>query len=250
MSKRWFNEHRADPWRRKARQEGYRARSAYKLKQIQEKFPVLRKGDIVLDVGCAPGGWTQIATEAVGDEGLVIGVDLQTTAPVEGAHLIVGDIRDDLVRSTINDTLRGRPINTVISDISPDITGRYDIDQAVSIELVGMVADYTLPMLNSGGAFIAKIFQGPGLDALIAALKRRFSKVHRFSPVASRNASSEIYIVCRNLKPHHGALKQTVTGEIEGALSKLGIVMQEDDEEDIVPPITGFTVHRRTSEEE
>ena len=128
MSKRWFIEHRADPWRRKARQEGYRARSAYKLKQIQEKFPVLRKGDIVLDVGCAPGGWTQIATEAVGEDGLVIGVDLQTTAPVEGAHLIVGDIRDDLVRSTINDTLRGRPINTVISDISPDITGRYDID--------------------------------------------------------------------------------------------------------------------------
>ena len=98
MSKRWFNEHRADPWRRKARQEGYRARSAYKLKQIQEKFPVLRKGDIVLDVGCAPGGWTQVATDTVGEDGLVIGVDLQTTAPIEGALLIAGDIRDDLVR--------------------------------------------------------------------------------------------------------------------------------------------------------
>ena len=241
---------RKDHYRKLAHEEGYRSRSSYKLKELHKSYRMIGAGHYVLDLGCAPGGWTQVATEAVGSEGLVIGVDLQTTAPVEGAHLIVGDIRDDLVKSTIDDTLRGRSINSVISDISPDVTGRYDIDQAVSIELVGMVADYTLPMLNPGGAFIAKIFQGAGLDALIAALKRRFSKVHRFLPVASRNASSEIYIVCRNLKPHHGGLKQTVTEEIFGALSKLGIVMQIEDEEDIVPPITGFTVHRRTTEEE
>ena len=243
MSKRWFSEHRSDPWRRKARQEGYRARSAFKLKEIQEKFAPIRHGDTVLDVGCAPGGWSQVACELVGIEGLVVGVDLQTTSPIEGAVFIVGDIQDKVTQDSTREAFQGRVINTIISDISPDISGRYDIDQAISIDLVTMVCDYSLPLLNPGGAFITKVFQGPGLDALVKALKRRFSKVHRFSPISSRNASSEIYLVCKNLKPHHGALVQTVEDEILNSLAKDGIV-DNSEEEEIIPK-TGFSVHRR-----
>lgn len=244
MSKRWFSEHRSDPWRRKARQEGYRARSAFKLKEIQDKFNPIRDGDAVLDVGCAPGGWSQVACELVGREGLVVGVDLQATSPIDGAHFIVGDIQDEIIQDATREAFNGRVINTVISDISPDISGRYDIDQAVSIDLVTMVCNFSLPLLNPGGAFITKVFQGPGLDALVRALKRRFSKVHRFSPVSSRNASSEIYLVCKNLKPHHSGLIQTVGDEINDALSKEGILDDGDDEDEIVVK-TGFSVHRR-----
>ena len=244
MSNRWYSEHRSDPWRRKARQEGYRARSAFKLKEIQEKFAPIRDGDAVLDVGCAPGGWSQVACELVGRDGIVVGVDLQTTSPIEGAHFIVGDIQDSLVQDSTRAAFQERVINTVISDISPEISGRYDIDQAISIDLVTMVCDFSLPLLNPGGAFITKVFQGPGLDALVKALKRRFSKVHRFSPISSRNASSEIYLVCKNLKPHHGGLVQTVGDEIIDALARDGIVDHSDDDDDIVVK-TGFSVHRR-----
>ena len=242
MSKRWYSEHRSDPWRRKARQEGYRARSAFKLKEIQEKFFPIRHGDTVLDVGCAPGGWSQVACELVGNEGMVVGVDLQTTSPISGAFFIVGDIQDRVTQDSTREAFQGRVINTIISDISPDISGRYDIDQAISIDLVTMVCDFSLPLLNPGGAFITKVFQGPGLDALVRALKRRFSKVHRFSPISSRNASSEIYLVCKNLKPHHGALVQTVGDEILNSLAEDGIV---DNPEDEVIPKTGFSVLRR-----
>ena len=243
MSKRWYSEHRSDPWRRKARQEGYRARSAFKLKEIQEKFTPIRYGDNVLDVGCAPGGWSQVACELVGKEGLVVGVDLQSTSPIDGAYFIVGDIQDKVTQDSTRETFKGRVINTIISDISPDISGRYDIDQAISIDLVTMVCDFSLPLLNPGGAFITKVFQGPGLDALVRALKRRFSKVHRFSPISSRNASSEIYLVCKNLKPHHGGLAQTVEEEILKSLAKDGIVDNSEDEEIVTK--AGFTVHRK-----
>ena len=164
MSKRWYSEHRSDPWRRKAKQEGYRARSAFKLKEIQEKFAPIRYGDTVLDVGCAPGGWSQVACELVGNEGIVVGVDLQTTSPIEGAYFIVGDIQDEVTQDSTREAFQGRVINTIISDISPDISGRYDIDQAISIDLVTMVCDFSIPLLNPGGAFITKVFQGPGLD--------------------------------------------------------------------------------------
>ncbi|MBA45291.1 MAG: 23S rRNA methyltransferase [Euryarchaeota archaeon] len=243
MSKRWYSEHRSDPWRRKARQEGYRARSAFKLKEIQEKFSPIRLGDAVLDVGCAPGGWSQVACELVGNDGIVVGVDLQTTSPMDGAFFIIGDIQDKIIQDATREAFQGRVINTIISDISPDISGRYDIDQAVSIDLVTMLCDFSLPLLNPGGAFITKVFQGPGLDALVRALKRRFSKVHRFSPISSRNASSEIYLVCKNLKPHHGGLIQTVGDEILDSLAKDGIVDNSNDDEIIAK--TGFSVHRK-----
>ena len=198
MSKRWYQENRRDPWRRQAKSKGYRARSAYKLKQIQEKFQLIRKSDVILDVGCHPGGWTQVSVEEAGLEGVVIGVDLKSTSPVEGASIIQGDISKQETIDRIEELLDGRELNVVLSDISPKLTGRYDTAQAISLELSTMTLDVAMGILAPGGAFVTKIFQGVGIEGLILAAKDRFANVQRFAPMASRNASSETYLVCRN----------------------------------------------------
>ena len=195
MSKRWYQENRRDPWRREAKSKGYRARSAYKLKQIQEKFQLIRESDVILDVGCHPGGWTQVSVEEAGLEGVVIGVDLKSTSPVEGASIIQGDISKQETIERIEELLNGRELNVVLSDISPKLTGRYDTDQAISLELSTMTLDVAMGMLAPGGAFVTKIFQGVGIEGLILAAKDRFTNVQRFAPMASRNASSETYLV-------------------------------------------------------
>ena len=201
MSKRWYQENRRDPWRRQAKSKGYRARSAYKLKQIQDKFQLIRESDVILDVGCHPGGWTQVSVEETGPEGVVIGVDLKSTSPVEGASIIQGDISKQETIDRIEELLDGRELNVVLSDISPKLTGRYDTDQAISLELSTMTLDVAMGMLAPGGAFVTKIFQGVGIEGLISAAKDRFTNVQRFAPMASRNASSETYLVCRNRLP-------------------------------------------------
>ncbi|MEC7743706.1 MAG: RlmE family RNA methyltransferase [Candidatus Thermoplasmatota archaeon] len=236
MSKRWYQESRRDPWRRQARSKGYRARSAYKLKHIQERFSIIRKGDVVLDVGCHPGGWTQVASEEVGEEGVVIGVDLLATAPVEGATVIIGDITEEATIQQIREALDGREINTVISDISPRLTGRYDTDQAISLELSTTVLDVAMYVLNPGGTFITKAFQGTGIEGLVEAARDRFSNVQRFAPTASRNSSSETYLICRNKLPRvrkRGA-GLTAMEQVSKHLAGLGILTgkQEVEEEE------------------
>ena len=141
MAEHWVENHRRDSWRRQAKAGGYRARSAFKLKQIQQRFELLREGDVVLDVGCHPGGWAQVAVELVGETGTVIGIDLQATQPVDGAVLLTGDVTDPLIQSRLLEVLDGREINAIVSDISPDITGNWDIDQSVAMSLVAMVFD-------------------------------------------------------------------------------------------------------------
>ena len=182
MSKRWYQENRRDPWRRQAKSKGYRARSAYKLKQIQDKFQLIRESDVILDVGCHPGGWTQVSVEETGPEGVVIGVDLKSTSPVEGASIIQGDISKQETIDRIEELLDGRELNVVLSDISPKLTGRYDTDQAISLELSTMTLDVAMGMLAPGGAFVTKIFQGVGIEGLISAAKDRFTNVQRFAP--------------------------------------------------------------------
>ncbi|MEE2748016.1 MAG: RlmE family RNA methyltransferase, partial [Candidatus Thermoplasmatota archaeon] len=184
MSKRWFQAHQRDTWRRQARSKGYRARSAFKLKQIQEKFQLIREGDLVLDVGCHPGGWTQVSVEETGPNGIVIGIDLLASSPVDGAHMVTGDVTDADSQESILALLQegqkvdgsylppisdeeSRLFNTIVSDISPRLTGQYDRDQAISLELVAMVFDFTLPLLAPGGAFVTKIFQGTGIEGVV-----------------------------------------------------------------------------------
>ena len=201
MADHWIENHKRDSWRRQAKASGYRARSAFKLKQIQERFNLLEKGDIILDVGCHPGGWAQVATELVGKDGWVIGVDLEGCQPVEGAVLLVGDITEPHTQQRVESELKGRSLNSIISDISPNITGKWDMDQALAMDLVTLVFDFSLPFLCKGGSFVTKLFQGVGVEELIEVIRPYFYDVRRFSPHASRNSSSEVYLICRNFMP-------------------------------------------------
>ncbi|MDC0555949.1 RlmE family RNA methyltransferase [Euryarchaeota archaeon] len=251
MSKRWYQENRRDPWRRQAKSKGYRSRSAYKLKQIQERFDIIRKGDYVLDIGCHPGGWTQVAVEEVGEDGYVIGVDLLSTSPVEGATIIIGDITNPKTVEQINQELEGYYLNCVISDISPRLTGRYDTDQAISLELSTMVLDAAMPILNPGGSFVTKIFQGVGIEGLIEAAKMRFSSVQRFAPTASRSSSSETYLVCRNKLPkiRKEAEGRTAYEHLKDHLKKLDIVVDYEEEKDNTDTIIGYRKYAGRKEE-
>ena len=201
MADHWIENHKRDPWRRQAKASGYRARSAFKLKQIQERFKLIDKGDVILDVGCFPGGWTQVALELVGEEGDVVGVDLDPCQPIEGAVLLVGDITDPHTQDRVLAYLNGRQLNSIISDISPNITGKWDMDQAIAMTLVTEVFDFALPFLCKGGHFVTKLFQGVGVEELINAVKPHFEDVRRHSPHASRNSSSEVYLICRRYQP-------------------------------------------------
>jgi len=248
MSKRWYQENRRDPWRRQAKSKGYRSRSAYKLKQIQEKFQLIRESDAILDIGCHPGGWTQVSVEESGPEGLVIGVDLKSTSPVEGASIIQGDISDQDTIDRIGELLEGRELNVVLSDISPKLTGRYDTDQAISLELSTMTLDVAMEMLASGGSFVTKIFQGVGIEGLIRAAKDRFSSVQRFAPMASRNASSETYLVCRNRlpKPRKSARGKSAFSQVQEHLTAVGVNFEGEDESEEIA--TGFRTIRKNNE--
>ncbi len=230
MADHWIENHKRDSWRRQAKSSGYRARSAFKLIQIQEKFKLIREGDVILDVGCHPGGWSQVAVELTGEDGIVIGVDLEPCQPVEGAILLVGDITESSTQDRILQELGGRVINTIVSDISPDITGNWDIDQAVAMTLVADVLDFSLDLLCKGGSFTTKIFQGVGIEELITAVKPYFSEVRRFSPMASRNSSSEVYLVCRNHMPwikREVSIRQTYESLLD---EKLNPIEEELDE--------------------
>jgi 23S rRNA (uridine2552-2'-O)-methyltransferase len=242
MADHWVENHKRDSWRRQAKASGYRARSAFKLKQIQERFALIRDGDFVLDVGCHPGGWAQVAVELAGEDGQVIGVDLQPCAPVEGAVLLTGDITDPFTQERILSELDGELLNVIVSDISPHITGKWDMDQSVAMTLVADVLDFSLPLLKKGGAFTTKLFQGVGVEELISAVRPHFSSVRRFSPDASRNSSSEVYLVCKHHTPWK-APKATIRERYEHDLDK--ILGGEDIPDDPEPMASTFSVRKK-----
>ena len=233
MSKRWYQENKRDPWRRDARSKGYRARSAYKLKQIQDRFGLMREGDAILDIGCHPGGWTQVAVEEAGLQGLVIGVDILTTSAIDGAEVIVGDITQPETIERIMEILDGRGLNTVISDISPRLTGRYATDQAISVARSPRARDGASALLVPGGGFATKVFQGAGIEGLVGAAKQRFSSVGRFAPTASRSASSETYLICQNKlpKPRGDGEGVTAMEQLKEHLASIGIVVDNEEPE-------------------
>ena len=242
MAEHWVENHKRDAWRRQAKASGYRARSAFKLKQIQERFQLVRSGDLVLDVGCHPGGWAQVAVELVGEEGRVVGVDLQPCAPVKGAVLLTGDITDPVTQERILNELDGALLNVIVSDISPDITGKWDMDQSVAMTLVADVFDFALPLLTKGGGFTTKLFQGIGVEELITAVRPHFSSVRRFSPDASRNSSSEVYLVCKHHTPWK-APKASVRERYEAGVNKL--VGGDEIEADPEPVASSFRVRKK-----
>jgi 23S rRNA (uridine2552-2'-O)-methyltransferase len=211
------------------------------LKQIQDKFGIIRKGDSVLDVGCHPGGWTQVAVEEVGENGFVLGVDLLSTSPIEGASVIIGDISENSTLEEISKLLGDRNLNTVISDISPKLTGRYDTDQAISLELSTLVMDTAMLILTPGGNFVTKIFQGTGIEGLMKAAKQRFSNVQRYAPTASRKSSSETYLICQNKLPKvkGEAQGKTAFQQVQEHLEEIDVLVKKSETEE-TPMAKGF----------
>ena len=180
-----------DGFQRRARREGYRARSAYKLQEIQRRSKLFRKGDTVLDLGAAPGGWCQVALEMVNPGGRVIGVDLVHIAPLEGVEFLQGDLRDPELQQRLAELAPRAAV--VISDMSPDLSGNYSVDQARSIEL----AELALAIASERQArcFAVKVFEGEDFQQYRAAVQAEFGSVRTLSPEASRKVSSEVYLI-------------------------------------------------------
>ena len=196
---RWYSEKKREHYYKEAKRQGYRARSAFKLKQIQRRFTPLRKGDIVLDLGAAPGGWSQVASEIVGPTGLVIGIDLSPIRPLNGVRFLKGDLTDEKTIGTLREILGNRHADVVLSDMSPDISGVYSIDHARSIFLCEHALTIAESFLKSKGCLICKVFTGDSLDEFLAQTHQRFKKIYQFSPPASRKSSSELYIIAKEL---------------------------------------------------
>lgn len=195
-----MQEHVNDPFVRRAQAEGMRSRAAYKLEQLAGRDKLLKPGMVVVDLGAAPGGWSQVAARAVGGSGLVVGVDLLDMAPLPGVRFLRGDFGDDAVLNTLLELLGGRGVDLVLSDMAPNISGVSSVDQARSIGLAELAMDFALKHLKPQGNFLVKVFQGEGFDALVAAMRRRFVQVLIRKPEASRSRSSEVYLVGKGLK--------------------------------------------------
>jgi len=196
---RWYIEKKREHFYKEAKRVGYRARSAFKLQQIQKKFHIFSKKDIVIDLGAAPGGWSQVAKELV-EEGLVISVDILPIRPLNGVVLIQGDLTEKETGEEINKQMENKQADVVLSDMSPDITGNYSVDQARSMWLCKNALKTAEIMLKPGGNFICKIFEGEDTNKFINTVKQRFCMVKKFSPTASRKSSSEIYLIAKSLK--------------------------------------------------
>lgn len=199
-SKAWMQEHVTDPYVRKAQAEGMRSRAAYKLQQLAERDHLLKPGMVVVDLGCAPGGWAQVAGRVVGSEGRVVGVDLLEMLPVPGVRFVQGDFGDDEVLAEVEKFLEGRAVDLVLSDMAPNMSGVASVDQARSIGLAELALDFAVNHLKPQGNFLVKVFQGSGFEELVAEIRRRFVQVMIRKPEASRSRSNEVYLVGKGLK--------------------------------------------------
>jgi 23S rRNA (uridine2552-2'-O)-methyltransferase len=199
-SKAWMQEHVTDPYVRKAQAEGMRSRAAYKLQQLAERDHLLKPGMVVVDLGCAPGGWAQVAGRVVGPEGRVVGVDLLEMLPVPGVRFVQGDFGDDAVLAEVEKYLESRPVDLVLSDMAPNMSGVASLDQARSIGLAELALDFAVNHLKPQGNFLVKVFQGSGFEQLVAEIRRCFVQVMIRKPEASRSRSNEVYLVGKGLK--------------------------------------------------
>lgn len=195
-----MHEHVTDPYVRRAQTEGMRSRAAYKLQQLAERDRLLKPGMTVVDLGAAPGGWSQVARRATGDAGRVIAVDLLEMTPVAGVSFIHGDFGDDAVLAQVEHLLEGHGADLVLSDMAPNISGVAAVDQARSVGLAELALDFAVKHLKPQGNFLVKVFQGSGFETLVAEIRRRFVQVLIRKPEASRSRSNEVYVVAKGLK--------------------------------------------------
>jgi 23S rRNA (uridine2552-2'-O)-methyltransferase len=189
-----------DQFRRLARDQGYRSRSAFKLKQINQSYRILNKGDCIVDIGCAPGGWMQIALPEVGTKGKVIGVDIKKIEPLSNAFIIQGNIEDEHLTDNIL-KISNSCVDVVLSDLSPNVSGNWELDHARQIDLTRNALRLSSIILKKRGKAVFKVFQGDMLNELVVELKKKFKKVILTKPNASRQVSSEIYLICLDYNP-------------------------------------------------
>jgi 23S rRNA (uridine2552-2'-O)-methyltransferase len=198
--KRWMDEHVEDEFVRRARQEGWRGRAVYKLMEIQQKDHVLKPGMTVVDLGAAPGAWSQYAAQLVGRNGRVIALDLLPMEPLAGVEFIQGDFREQDTLDALEAALGDRPVGVVLSDMAPNISGMATVDQPRAMYLAELALAFARSRLTPGGTLVTKVFQGEGSDALVADARRDFGMVRVRKPKASRDRSREFYLVAGNYR--------------------------------------------------
>jgi 23S rRNA (uridine2552-2'-O)-methyltransferase len=199
-SSRWLQEHFEDEYVKRAQADGYRSRAAYKLLEIDQKDRLLRPGLRVADLGAAPGGWTQIAAQKVGKHGIVVAMDILEMEPVPGALFLQGDFREDSVLEQLLERVGGEPLDLVLSDMAPNMSGMSVVDIPKAMFLVELAHDFARQTLRPGGDLLMKVFQGDGFEPLLQALRGDFAQVITRKPKASRDRSRELYLLARKFK--------------------------------------------------
>jgi 23S rRNA (uridine2552-2'-O)-methyltransferase len=194
-NKEWLRRHVTDPYVRKAKEQGYRSRAAFKLLQIDAKEKILRPGQVVVDLGAAPGGWSQVAAGKVKPSGRVIAIDLLPIAPISGVTLLKGDFRSESLHRAMADA----KADIVLSDLSPNLSGIGNVDQARALELTTGAIDFCCKVLKPEGVFVVKAFHGEAFEEVLKRLRATFGKVKVLKPLASRGESAETYVLARSI---------------------------------------------------
>lgn len=200
-SQRWLKTHFDDEFVRRAQREGYRSRAVYKLAEIQQKDRILKPGMVVLDLGAAPGGWSQYAARRLQGRGCLIALDILPMVPLPAVEFIQGDFRESEVVEKLIEKLGGRQVDLVMSDMAPNISGMDAVDQPRSMYLAELAVELAANVLREGGDLLFKAFQGEGFDRLIRALRKHYGQVRIRKPVASRPRSREVYVLARHYRP-------------------------------------------------
>ena len=196
-SQRWLKEHFSDPYVKKAQSEGMRSRAAYKLEELVERDRLLKPGMVVVDLGAAPGGWSQWVRKEMGDAGRVIASDILEMPTLAGVEFLHGDFREDAVLSELEKMLDGAAVDLVLSDMAPNMSGVDQVDQARAMHLSELAMAFADDHLRTGGAFLIKLFQGVGFDDYVRDLRRRYAKLAIRKPAASRRRSNEVYALAQ-----------------------------------------------------
>jgi len=199
-SARWLAEHAADPYVKRAQEEGWRSRAAFKLEEMQKSDRLLRPGMAVVDLGAAPGGWSQYAARTLAGKGRVIAMDILEMPPLEGVEFLQGDFSDQAVLDRLMAMLGDEKVDLVMSDMAPNMMGIADVDHDRSMSLVELAVDFATRTLRPGGDLLAKVFQGRGFQPLVAQLRQQFESVKLRKPKASRARSPEVYVLARGYR--------------------------------------------------
>ena len=200
-SQRWLKEHFSDRYVKKAQAEGMRSRAAYKLEELVARDRLLKPGMVVVDLGAAPGGWSQYVRQALGDSGRVVAMDILEMPPLAGVEFLHGDFREAGVLSRLEAMLNGQPVDLVLSDMAPNKSGMDAVDQPRAMHLAELAMDFADDHLRPGGAFLIKLFQGVGFDDYVREMRKRYDKVAIRKPDASRKRSPEVYALGQGKRP-------------------------------------------------